>query len=281
MPTKIEWCDETWNPITGCTPISIGCLNCYASKMANRLRGRHGYSYVDPFKPATIHKDKLCYPLKIKRVKRFFVCSMGDFFHDEVLKFYNNGGEKFINEMWDVMASCPQHIFHILTKRTHNIEQLLSSLPKLNNLWLGTTVETQKQVERIEQLIPMRKYCGGLFVSCEPLLGPVDIEEWLDPLRECDDTTRKCIRSGLINSCQAKEYSCETIKWVIVGGETGPGSRPMETDWARSLREQCKKHYTPFFFKKHGSWWCREFGKRTSWRENHELDGMTWEQFPN
>ena len=232
MPTKIEWTDETWNPITGCKKVSDGCKNCYAERMAKRLAGRYGYPADDPFKP-TLHEDKLDVPLKWKKPRRIFVCSMGDLFHEDVHR-------ETILRVWKTMAESPQHTFQVLTKRPERmmyiLEQWMHPALRLSlvdhtwplpNVWLGVTAENQ---ETADQRIPilLNTPAAVRFVSCEPLLGPVDLHPgWLLPI---SPTTSK-------------------LNQVIVGGESGPGARPMNPDWARSIRDQCKAAGVPFFMK--------------------------------
>lgn len=226
MPTKIQWTNETWNPITGCTKISPGCKNCYAEKMAKRLKGRYGYPQEDPFRP-TFHPEKLTQPFGWKKPRMIFVVSMGDLFHNEVL----NG---WLDEIFNTIEKCQQHTFQILTKRPQNLRSYLNfridyegkefKIP--NNVWLGVTAENQEQAEkRIPILLQIP--AAVHFISCEPLLGPIDLTQL--PL-----------------------FANNPLRWVIVGGESGPNARPMHPDWARSLRDQCQAAGVPFFFKQWG-----------------------------
>ena len=291
--TKIDWTDKAWNPITGCTPISEGCANCYAKRMANRLRGRCGYPEDEPFR-VTLHEDKLEEPSTWKKSRRVFVCSMGDLFHKDVL---------FLDllEVWKAIDAHPQHTFMLLTKRPQSAKEFFDILyrnhfrdPKNTgihppkNLWLGVTAENQARAdERIPILLQIP--AAVRFVSVEPMLGPVD-------LRRAFGTEG------------ARQTYIEQLDWVICGGETGHGARPMHPDWARSLRDQCQAAGVPFFFKQWGEWapWgdssckylmdfnCdqadRKFkstvispcvfyrvGKKAAGRE---LDGQVWEQYP-
>jgi len=296
--TKIEWADVVWNPISGCTPISEGCQNCYAKRMANRLRGRYDYPGDDPFK-VTLHPEKLVEPLKWKKRRRVFVCSMGDLFHEKV-------EEWMIDEIFGVILACrilnniPDHKFMILTKRPERMKQYfterepvelikawaravnwiaindpnvtfedvvysetchdwdengrnsngseykpwgyINRLWPLPNVWLGVTTENQQRAdERIPILLQIP--AAVRFVSVEPMIGSVDIDGYLGfngPRRMGD---------GLMYYWVAPK-----IDWVICGGETGPGARPMHPDWVRSLRDQCQKAGVPFFFKQWGEW---------------------------
>ena len=220
--TKIEWTHRegttgvTWNVVTGCSPISEGCAHCYAARMAKRLAGRFGYPADDPFR-VTLHKDRLNEPLRWKKPRTVFVCSMGDLFHEDV-------GYNVHQSIWDTMEATPQHTYLILTKRAENmldsIEELQVSHGILPNVWLGVTAENQ--VRANERILWLRE-CQAVvrFVSIEPMLGPVRV-----------------LPTWLLD-----------IDWVIVGGETGPGAREMNPDWARNVRDRCQATGVPFFFK--------------------------------
>lgn len=265
MPTKIEWAKnldgtpgETWNPVTGCTPVSEGCENCYARRLAKRFPQIHDPErQLRRFSAIHTHKDTLDIPLRWRKPRRVFVCSMGDLFHENV-------PDKFIAAMFGVMAACPHHTFMVLTKRPARMGRWFSWIEKEGaatarfnceapsalwtlhaammcarqyeaaargavvnwpppNVWLGVTVENQRTAcERIPPLL--QTPAAVRFVSCEPLLGLVDLSgPALGPLG---------------------------LDWVIVGAETGPGARPMNPDWARSIRDQCKEAGMSFFMKK-------------------------------
>jgi protein gp37 len=230
MPkTDIEWCDYSWNVVTGCTKISDGCKHCYAERMAKRLAGR-GYFKEDPFQ-ITWHDDRIEQPLKWKKPKRIFVCSMGDLFHKDV-------PSDWIYDVLDVTKYAYWHTFLILTKRPSRMlsfiketfySQLLKNSTELQNVWLGVSVENQAAAdERIPLLL--QTPAAARFVSCEPLLEKIDL-------------------SKNFRGDKSNEQSIEgTIRLVICGGETGPGARYMNPDWARSLRDQCKD-VVPFFMK--------------------------------
>ena len=230
MTTKIEWCEETWNPVTGCTPISEGCANCYAKRMAQRLKGRFGYPKDEPFRVIS-HHDKLDQPLKWKKPRIVFVCSMGDLFHKDV----SYGA---IRDIFDVIELCSWHTFLVLTKRPlrmgHSVKTWFADiLPQ--NLWLGITAENQQTAdERIPILlqIPAAKH----FVSLEPLLGPVDLYSTTigDPLCHC---------SGCMTMTPNR------IDWVIAGCESGPGRRPAKIESFRDLKNQCVEADVDFFLK--------------------------------
>lgn len=215
--SKIEWLDggSTWNPVTGCTPISEGCVNCYAKKMAEtRLRGRYGYDEDEPFK-ITYHPDKLEQPLQWKKPRMIFVCSMGDLFHNDV-------ENEYIDKVFSVMEKASQHTFLILTKRVVSMWVYLTkygnNIPK--NIWVGTTTESDQHGKRLDMLMEIPAHIR--FLSIEPLLSPITF----------------------INNYP---------EWIICGAETGVNARPMDINWARNLRDQCKKNGVPFFFKKAGN----------------------------
>lgn len=288
--TSISWAEKPWNPVTGCTPISEGCANCYAKRMAQRLRGRCGYPEDEPFK-VTLHPDRLGEPLRMRKPSRIFVCSMSDLFHEDV-------PDAFINQVFAVMAMRPEHRFMVLTKRPermkryseaqaqlfpHGMLTASGNIPwPLPNVWLGVTTENQARAdERIPILLQVP--AAVRFVSCEPLLGPVDIESYLTPpsericsncwqYREADHQEAPGTCADLGVSTQPNAAACSgfedrwaddfesagewlgRIDWVICGGETGPGARPMHPEWVRSLRDQCQVSPTPFHFKSWGEW---------------------------
>jgi len=254
MATGIEWCEETWNPVTGCSKVSEGCRGCYAERMARRLAGRYGYPREEPF-AVTWHPDRLGDPARWKKPRMVFVCSMGDFHHKDVR-------EEWQDAVLGVMADCPQHTFLVLTKRPENMLRYFGKWWPLPNVWLGVTAENQMRAdERIPALlrIPAARH----FVSCEPMLGPVNLRQ-LAPLTVagvlwCQD--------GLVN-----QGSAALLDWVICGGESGPGARPMQAEWARGLRDQCVSAGVPFFFKQWGG-----VNKKAAGRE---LDGRTWDERP-
>ena len=287
MKTKIEWATDVWNPITGCTKVSAGCKNCYAERFAHRLAGRFGYPEDDPFR-VTLHMDHLRDPLHWRKHRRVFVCSMGDLFHPDVPRAW-------IDEVFMIMDMSPRHTFMILTKRPDRmceyVTDLLMSrtmrmsapLQILPNVWMNVSVENQEAAdERIPWLLNTPAKVRG--VSCEPLLGPVDLS-W----------------SLLYNGMHHGNVYYQKLDWVIVGGESGSGARPMHPDWARSLRDQCQGAGVPFFFKQFGRWiyddnptnptWpdgtpvspddhpvvLRDVGKKAAGRL---LDGREWNEYP-
>ena len=267
--TNIEWTDATWSPVTGCTKVSPGCDHCYAESIAHRFAGTK--AYPNGF-DVTLRPERLDIPLRWKRPRRVFVNSMSDLFHDAV-------PESYIGRVWEVMARCPQHTFQILTKRHARMRSWMRHNTVLPNVWLGVSVENQQWADiRIPALLDTP--AAVRFLSCEPLLGPVEIRSLLD-----------------------WRYTGEAHHvrpdWVIVGGESGPGARPMRAAWARSLRSQCESAGVPFLFKQWGEWMPTDIldpraqypswpdtdmrlayakvGKRAAGRE---LDGRTWDEYP-
>lgn len=210
--SHIEWTEATWNPVTGCTKISQGCKNCYAERLAFRLQRMGVPRYKEGFK-VTLHPDVLGLPRTWKKAKRIFVNSMSDLFHPEVPLTY-------IQQVFDVMESCPQHTFQVLTKRSARLAEVADLLPWPDNIWMGVSVEDAKVANRIEDLrhVPARIR----FLSIEPLIGPVG------------------------------DLTLKDIHWVIVGGESGPGARPMHPEWVESIFRQCRDVEVPFFFKQWG-----------------------------
>lgn len=236
--SSIEWTEATWNPITGCTKISAGCKNCYAERMSKRLKAMGVAQYSDGFK-LTLQPNALELPLGWKRGKMIFVNSMSDLFHKDVPLDY-------VKRVFDVMNRCPQHTFQVLTKRPEIASSYAGHLNWSDNIWMGTSVENVLVLHRIKSLvsIPARTR----FLSIEPLLGPMP----------------KLALGG--------------IHWVIVGGESGPGARPMEEAWVLQIKNQCVARGVPFFFKQWGgvqkSKTGRELGKRT-WDEMPRCHGKT------
>ena len=236
--SKIEWTESTWNPTTGCTKISSGCANCYAERMAMRLKSMGTPKYANGFE-VTLHEDCLSEPYSWKKPKVIFVNSMSDLFHEDIPFSY-------IEKVFKVMNENPQHIFQVLTKRA---EILLAYSPKLNwtsNIWMGVTVEDIKATRRIDYL---RKADAAIkFLSCEPLisdLGKLDLQK---------------------------------INWVIVGGESGPKSRPIKEDWVLDIYNQCKTADIPFFFKQWGGVNKKKNGKELQGEIYHEMPEIleTW-----
>lgn len=210
--SNIEWTEATWNPVTGCSKISQGCKNCYAERLANRLRLMGAPRYRNGFN-VTLHPDILDLPRRWNRPKLIFVNSMSDLFHKDV-------SEEFICRVFRTMAGCPQHTFQVLTKRSSRLVALASRLIWPSNLWMGVSVEDSRVIYRIDDL---RKVPAAVrFLSIEPLIG----------------------RLGKV--------SLAGIHWVIVGGESGPRARKMEVAWVEEVFQQCRGASVPFFFKQWG-----------------------------
>ena len=230
MTTKIEWTNETWNPVTGCTKISTGCRNCYAERMAKRLAGRYGYLPWPYEFDVTFHKEKESQPFRWKKPRMVFVCSMGDLFHEGIPGAY-------ITNLFEIMAINKQHTFQVLTKRPRRMLDVLYGEEGfwylgggdfIPNVWLGVTAENQ---ETADERIPLLLQATGFtkFASVEPMLEGVMLDGYL-----------------------FQELAPQTLDWVICGGETGHGARPMKAEWAIDLHRQCKDAGVPFFFKKPG-----------------------------
>jgi protein gp37 len=230
--SSIEWTQATWNPVTGCDKISPGCKHCYAERLAKRLKAMGQERYRNGFK-VTVQRDALEVPLSWRAPRVIFVNSMSDLFHDDVPAAY-------VAECFDVMQRATQHTFQVLTKRPERALELADQLPWPRNVWLGVSVETAAYFKRIKTLrqIP----AAVRFLSLEPLLGPLP---------------------GL---------PLDGIHWAIVGGESGPGARPMPAKWVREIRAQCRKARVPFFFKQWG-------GVQKS-KTGRVLDGRTWDEMP-
>ncbi len=246
--TKIDWCDEVWNPVTGCSKISEGCKNCYAEKMAARLQKMGLYKYRNGFK-VECHDDEFekRFPGKGKRI---FVNSMSDLFHPEV-------PFDFVDSVFtEISKHNNRHAFIILTKRPERMKEYLTSDRSnhkfagymgwpLKNLWLGVSIENQKAAdERIPLLL--QTPAALRFVSVEPMLEAIKL-----PLDLC---TRKACNDWSSGYCDNPDCNERAINWVICGGESGANSRPLHPDWVRSLRNQCTSAQIPFFFKQWGRW---------------------------
>ena len=255
--TKIEWAEESWNPVTGCTKVSPGCKNCYAEKMSKRLAGRFGYPAADPFS-VTLHPDKITEPLSWKKPQKIFVCSMGDLFHDDVLDRWIAEVFKIIGMCWAAKDGRKNHIFMILTKRPERLRNFFRDWPLLENLpnvWLGVTAENQEQADvRIPMLlsIPAVKR----FVSIEPMLGPVELDNIECKPGYFENALSLEEWAGAEDSPEVKASmgGGALLDWVICGGESGPGARPIHPDWVRGVRDQCDAYGVPFFFKQWGEW---------------------------
>lgn len=234
--TNIEWTDATWNPVTGCTKISAGCDHCYAERFSERFRGTPGHPFERGF-DLTLRPERLDQPLRWRTPRMIFVNSMSDLFHKEIPK-------RFIERVFDTMEAAPWHTFQVLTKRSSLMRNFLREryLGRRApfHIWFGVSVEDGTKTSRIRHL---RDAPAGIrFLSIEPLIGPVG-------------------RLDLMG-----------INWVIVGGESGPGARPMERQWVREIRDQCRANDIAFFFKQWGGLRPKSGGRK--------LDRREWNQFP-
>ncbi len=230
--TKIEWTEATWNPCTGCTKISPGCKHCYAERLSIRLMNMGKPKYKNGFK-LTMHADVLDIPLNWLNPQKIFVNSMSDLFHKDVTK-------TFIKKVFKVMNLASWHQYQILTKRPERLVELNKELSWAGNIWMGTTIENNDYVYRADYL---RKSSAHIkFLSLEPLLGPLP------------------------------DLNLQGIDWVIVGGESGVGARPIEKEWILEIRDMCESSNTPFFFKQWGGVNKREAGR--------VLNGKTYNEYP-
>jgi protein gp37 len=220
--SAIEWTESTWNPTTGCSKISPGCKNCYAARMAKRLKAMGQPNYANGFK-LTLHEQALELPLSWQRPQMIFVNSMSDLFHEDV-------SVKFINKVFDVMRRAHWHQFQILTKRSERLIQLDSQLEWAPNIWMGVSVENRDYKFRIDDL--RKTHAHIKFLSLEPLLGS------LTPI------------------------NLRGIDWVIVGGESGPKARPLDAKWVIDIRNDCLKKNVPFFFKQWGGVQKKKNGRK-------------------
>lgn len=230
--SNIEWTESTWNPVTGCNKVSPGCKHCYAERMAERLRAMGQPNYRNGFK-VTLQPDMLELPLRWKKPQTIFVNSMSDLFHEDVPFDY-------IQRVFGIMQRASWHRFQVLTKRAERLELVSSLLMWPPNVWMGVSVESERYSYRIDHLRSTSAQVK--FLSLEPLLGPLP------------------------------DLDLAGIQWVIVGGESGPGARPMNPAWALGLRDQCLAARVPFFFK--------QWGGVQKKRAGRELEGRTWSEMP-
>jgi len=210
--SEIEWTGSTWNPITGCTKLSLGCQNCYAERLAKRLQAMGNTVYTHGFRP-TVHPHLFELPLRWKKPQMIFVNSMSDLFLEDV-------PASVIRELFGIMERAHWHTFQVLTKRSRRLLELAPDLPWRPNIWMGVTVESSDYMLRIDDLRGVE--ASVKFVSFEPLLGPLP------------------------------DLNLQGIGWAIVGGESGPRARPMAREWATSIRDKCRNAGIPFFFKQWG-----------------------------
>lgn len=323
--TGIEWTDTTWNPLAGCEAVSAGCDRCYAARDASgRLSGTPTYRGLAVYGKFTgavrLLPERLGQPLQWRKPRRVFVNSMSDLFYGEV-------PDEYVARVFAIMAAAPRHVFQVLTKRHGRMRALLSS-PRwvdlltgadeypaafrpngqrygididperpLPNVWLGVSVENQQWADlRIPALIDTP--AAVRFLSCEPLLGPVDIDPYLFEPIGIDEVPGSALNDGAY-ACTSFVRRIGALGWVIAGGESGGGARPMHPEWPRALRDQCSRAGVPFLFKQWGEWrqtraddplgvkprvhrfedgrTVRRVGKGTAGRE---LDGRTWDEYP-
>jgi protein gp37 len=235
--TTIEWTDATWNPVTGCTKISAGCDHCYAERFSERFRGTPGHPFEMGF-DLTLRPERLEHPLRWRAPRMIFVNSMSDLFHKDV-------PEDFINCVFNTMERAPWHTFQVLTKRSSLMRDFLRKRYGTGrgpvHMWFGVSIEDGTKISRVRHL--RDSPAGVRFLSIEPLIGPI----------------------GTLD--------LSSIDWVIVGGESGPGARPMHPDWARSIRDQCVNASVKFFFKQWGGLRPKSGGR--------DLDGRPWDEFPS
>jgi protein gp37 len=324
--TSIEWTDASWNPIVGCTEVSPGCANCYAARLAasrlahvpaykglaiippnEAVRGQRHVRWTGKVRWLRERRDE---PKRWKKARRIFVCDMGDLFHEDVK-------DEWIEHVMTVFMDCKRHTFQVLTKRPERMFAWFSKEWKIHghwakplpNVWLGVSVENQHfAFERIPLLLDTP--AAVRFLSCEPLLGPLDLTCNLSSDGVRPDGIRTNFLTGqwwdhtgyeqTRNENNPHGFPRQKLDWVICGGESGPHARPMHPDWARSLRDQCQAAGVPFFFKQWGEWgppfaegpeehigpqfmktesgdWLTKIGKKLSGRL---LDGREWNEFP-
>lgn len=231
--SAIEWTDSTWNPVTGCDKVSNGCDHCYAERMAKRLQAMGVERYTQGFR-LRVHHDLIELPLQWKKPRTIFVNSMSDLFHEEV-------SDDVIHRVFDTMNRAHWHNFQLLTKRPFRMVKLAGELSWSPNIWMGVTVESQRYVNRIDAL--KRVPAAIRFVSFEPLLSAI-----------------------------SEDTDLSEIHWAIIGGESGPGARPMSEEWVLGLRNLCRRYDTAFFFKQWGGVNKKKTGR--------VLEGRTWDEMP-
>lgn len=241
--SAIEWTDATWNPVTGCSKVSPGCANCYAEALSLRFgRSKKPWTPANAAENVVFHPERLSMPLKWREPKMVFVNSMSDLFHELV-------PDEYVDRVYRIMDNAPQHTFQVLTKRPERMRRYTRGVPArvnwwrewpLPNVWHGTSIENNRWVGRADEL--RGAMADVRFLSCEPLLGPLPDLDLTD------------------------------LDWVIVGGESGHGHRPMDPDWVRDLRDRCVAAGVAFFFK--------QWGGRTPKAGGRELDGRTWDEMP-
>jgi len=230
-PSRIEWTEATWNPVTGCSKVSSGCEHCYAERMAKRLQGMGQVNYRNGFH-VEVHEKALDIPLRWRKRRIVFVNSMGDLFHEDV-------PFSFIANVFAVMVQASWHTFQVLTKRSERLAEVADRLPWPQNVWMGVSVENSRYLGRIDHL--RRTGAHVKFLSLEPLLGPMP------------------------------ELQLQDINWVIVGGESGPGARFMDPSWVSEIRDSCGAAKVAFFFKQWGGTRKKAAGRKLEGKTWDEL----------
>lgn len=241
--SRIEWTDATWNPVTGCTKVSPGCKHCYAQTFAERFRGVPGHPFEQGF-DLRLWPERVSLPLTWREPRKIFVNSMSDLFHKRV-------PDEFIAQVFQTMRQATWHQFQVLTKRPERLASFLKQNPDMlgrsrhivDHIWLGASVETEQYIERARIVASLPSPVR--FLSCEPLLGPLDL-------------------SGVLGPC--------AVNWIIVGGESGPGARPLDREWVLAIRDQCLAAGVPFFFKQWGGVRKKSTGRT--------LERRTWDEMP-
>ncbi len=238
--TKIEWTEQTWNPTTGCSKTSPGCVNCYAEIMARRLKAMGVPGYEKGFE-VTLQPHRLGEPLKRKKPTVYFVNSMSDLFHEDI-------PDAYIKKVFEAMKNSPRHIFQVLTKRAERMAEFLQDNEVPKNAWIGVTVENKEHgLPRLKLLKSVK--ASVRFLSVEPLLEDLDHVDFAN------------------------------IDWVIVGGESGNRARPMNKEWVLNIKEQCEAQGVPFFFKQWGAWGA-DMVKRHKKKNGRLLQDKTWDAMP-
>ena len=237
LKSVIEWTNSTWNPVTGCSKISAGCDHCYAERFSERFRGVEGHPYESGF-DLTLRPDRLEHPTRWRRRQLIFVNSMSDLFHKKV-------PTEYIESVFDTMERADWHIYQVLTKRSSLMRRFVRERYRDRtappHIWLGVSIENAAALTRLRHL--KQTNASVRFVSFEPLIGPIDA------------------------------VNLEDIHWVIAGGESGPGARPVQAEWVRNLRDQCQAQGVAFFFK--------QWGGRTPKAGGNTLDGRQWLEYPD
>jgi protein gp37 len=230
-PKIVEWTEKPWNPITGCTKISLGCANCYAETLSIWFKETSKPKYINGFE-LTLHKDDLEIPLHWRKPRRIFTCSMSDLFHQSI-------PVDFLLRVFDTMNKCSQHTFLVLTKRSSRVAELSSKIKWTDNIWMGITLEDERYKNRIDDL--RKTGAKHKFISAEPLLSDLG------------------------------DLDLKGIDWIFVGGESGDNARPIEEAWVLGIKDQCKKNNVMFTFKQWGGKYRKEKGSLLQGEYYHEM----------